>query len=334
MKVILSGVQPTGDLHLGNYLGAIENWLPLQTQGEALFCIVDLHALTVPQTEQNLTEAVLYTAAAYLAAGIDPNNSHIFIQSRVAEHAQLQWLLACRTSLGKLNRMTQFKEKAPKDKNEASLGLFSYPVLMSADILLYRATHVPVGDDQSQHLELTREIAATINHQAGRQVFPLPQAVAGKAARVMSLRDGTVKMSKSEPSEFSRIALTDSRGKIALKIQKAKTDPNPLPDEEKGLEGRPEAQNLVKIYAALEKTTVTAVLKQWGGSNFSKFKPALAECIIARLTPLGDKINLLLKDERAYIIKTLEDGRRAAAERAAVTMVSVYEAMGLPQNLG
>ena len=334
MKVILSGVQPSGDLHLGNYLGAIENWVALQGEGEALFCIVDLHALTVPRENQDLKRAVFYTAAVYLAAGIDPKTSHIFIQSEVAQHSQLQWLLACRTPLGWLNRMTQFKEKAPKDRNEAFLGLYAYPVLMAADILLYRASHVPVGEDQSQHLELTRDIAAAINHRASREIFPLPQAVRTEAARVMSLRDGTAKMSKSEPSEFSRIALTDSAERIALKITKAKTDPEPLPSEPDGLKNRPEAKNLVRLYAALEKLSIEETLKQWGGSNFSKFKPALAERIIAKVVPMGKEINRLLEDERAHITKSLNEGRRAAAVRAATTMRLVGEAMGLPQRLG
>ncbi len=328
-KIILSGVQPTGNLHLGNYLGAIENWVQLQNEGDALFCIVDLHALTVFGQRERPQDAVYHTAAAYLAAGIDPKKAKIFIQSEVPQHSQLQWLLACHTPLGRLNRMTQFKEKAPKDKNEASLGLYSYPVLMAADILLYRATHVPVGEDQAQHLELARDIAASINHQIGRELFVLPEGIWGKVARVMSLRNGLQKMSKSEPSQFSRINLTDGPEEIVLKIQKAKTDSQPLPHDPKELESRPEAKNLLNIYRAVTKKSLAQAIKEWGGRNFSEFKPALAAEITRAVSPIGEKMTRLLKDERVYLERVLAEGRREAVARASATLEEAHSAFGL-----
>src|SRR4051794_10978450 len=252
MNRIFSGIQPTGNLHLGNYLGAIRNWVALQHDYECIFCIVDLHALTLPQNPDELRQATREVTAAYIAAGIDTGNCIIFNQSTVSAHAELSWILGCLTPLGWLNRMTQFKEKAGKQRDNAGLGLYAYPVLMAADILAYKATHVPVGEDQKQHLELARDIAGAFNRQYGREFFPLPEPqICGTATRVMSLRDGTKKMSKSDASDSSRINMTDDADAIAQKIRKAKTDPEPLPDNEKGLEGRPEAENLLSIYAAL-----------------------------------------------------------------------------------
>ena len=332
-KVILSGVQPTGSIHLGNYLGAIKNWVSLQQEGEALFCVVDLHSLTTKEPKGNpqkdlLTET-LTTTAAYLAAGIDPKKAAIFVQSQLPQHSELQWILACATPLGWLNRMTQFKEKAPKDKNEATLGLFAYPVLMAADILLYGATHVPVGDDQTQHLELTRDIAIAFNHHHQAELFTVPEAVKlGTATRVMSLRDGSSKMSKSEPSEASRINLTDDADQIAHKIKKAKTDPAPLPSEPEGLSQRPEAQNLVNIYASLSNVTPQKVLTEWGGKNFSAFKPALSELLVATICPLGAEIKRLLND-KPYLHKTLAEGKHTASKKAHKTLSHLKTKLGL-----
>src|ERR1700723_2279783 len=278
MNRIFSGIQPTGNLHLGNYLGAIRNWVALQHDYECIFCIVDLHALTMPQEPAQLRAQTREVTAAYIAAGIDPERCIIFNQSMVSAHAELAWLLGCLTPLGWLNRMTQFKEKAGKERDNAGLGLYSYPVLMAADILAYKATHVPVGEDQKQHLELTRDIAQKFNTDYGPSIrarahgeafFPLTEPlIGGPAARVMSLRDGSKKMSKSDPSDYSRINLTDDVDTIAQKIRKAKTDPHPLPETVKELEARPEAENLVGILAALTDATPEHVLKQHAGAQF------------------------------------------------------------------
>ncbi|MEA1937721.1 MAG: tryptophan--tRNA ligase, partial [Pseudomonadota bacterium] len=258
MKRILSATQPTNQLHLGNYLGALRNWVDLQDQGENLFCVADLHALTVPYDPVRLAESTREIVAAYIAAGIDPDLALIFVQSSVPAHAELGWLLGCITPMGWLNRMTQFKEKAGNKRDQASLGLYAYPVLMAADILLYGATHVPIGDDQKQHLELARDIAGSFNNRFATDVLTVPEPVImGTATRVMSLRDGTRKMSKSEPSDMTRINLIDNADTIATKIKKAKTDPDPLPSSREGLEGRPEAANLVNIYAALARVDIT-----------------------------------------------------------------------------
>src|SRR5499426_434826 len=285
---VFSGMQPTGNLHLGNYLGALTRWVEMQRTHDCLYCIVDMHAITLWQEPTELKAAIRAVTAAYLAAGLDPGRSIIFNQSQVAEHAELAWVFSCVARLGWLNRMTQSKEKAGKDREQASVGLYAYPVLMAADILLYKATHVPVGDDQKQHLELTRDIAQKFNNDYADAIraaghaegafFPLCEPVImGPATRVMSLRDGTKKMSKSDPSELSRINMTDDADSIARKIQKAKTDPAPLPGEEAGLKTRPEADNLVGIFAALADKAKGEVLKEFGGAQFSTFKKALAE---------------------------------------------------------
>src|SRR6202162_1481970 len=278
---VFSGVQPTGNLHLGNYLGAITKFVALQDTYDCIYCVVDLHAITVWQGPPELTRNIREVTAAFLACGIDPKKQIIFNQSQVAEHAELAWVFNCVARLGWLNRMTQFKEKAGKDRENASVGLYAYPTLMAADILVYRATHVPVGEDQKQHLELSRDIAQKFNNDFGESIascgfgdvfFPLPEPlIQGPATRVMSLRDGTKKMSKSDPSDYSRINLADDADAIAQKVRKAKTDPEPLPSEEKGLESRPEADNLVGIYSALADTPKGAVLAQFGGGQFSTF---------------------------------------------------------------
>src|SRR3984893_3705082 len=306
-ELVFSGVQPTGNLHLGNYLGAITKFVALQDRYDCIYCVVDLHAITVWQDPSELPRATREVTAAFLACGIDPKKQIIFNQSQVAEHTELAWVFNCVARLGWLNRMTQFKEKAGKDRENASVGLYVYPNLMAADILAYRATHVPVGDDQKQHLELARDIAQKFNNDfkpwiekaghADGAFFPLPEPViTGPATRVMSLRDGTKKMSKSDPSDLSRINLTDDADTIAKKIQKAKTDPEPLPSEEKGLEGRPEAENLVGIYAALAGKSKAEVLAEFGGAQFSAFKNSLAELCSARLGPIAAETKLLMSD--------------------------------------
>src|SRR5689334_9274802 len=297
MNRIFSGIQPTGNLHLGNYLGAIRNWVALQHDYDCIFCIVDLHALTQPQNPDELRQATREVTAAYIASGIDPEACIIFNQSTVSGHAELGWLLGCLTPLGWLNRMTQFKEKAGKHRENAGLGLYAYPVLMAADILLYKATHVPVGDDQKQHLELARDIAGAFNRQYGRDFFPLPEPqIFGAATRVMSLRDGTKKMSKSDTSDYSRINMTDDADAIAQKIRKAKTDPEPLPDSEKGLEGRPEAGNLLSIYAALTDQSLAATVARFAGRNFSAFKEELSGVAADVLGRIGGEMRRLLAD--------------------------------------
>ncbi|MEX2455025.1 MAG: tryptophan--tRNA ligase, partial [Rhodospirillaceae bacterium] len=288
MNRIFSGVQPTGNLHLGNYLGAIRNFVDLQNDYECIYCVVDLHAITVWQDPVELRKSTREVTAAFIAAGIDPEGSIIFNQSQVAAHAQLAWIFNCVSRLGWLNRMTQFKEKAGKNRENASVGLFAYPNLMAADIMAYRATHVPVGEDQKQHLELTRDIAQKFNNDFGVEFFPLVEPlIFGEATRVMSLRDGTKKMSKSDPSDQSRITFTDSADEISKKVRRAKTDPEPLPSEIAGLEERPEAANLVGIYAALARTTSAEVLQEFGGRGFGDFKPALADLAIEKLAPIG-----------------------------------------------
>jgi len=312
MNRIFSGIQPTGNLHLGNYLGAIRNWVALQRDFDCIFCIVDLHALTQPQDPVQLRNSTREVTAAYIAAGIDTERCLIFNQSTVAVHSELAWLLSCYTPLGWLNRMTQFKEKAGKQRDMASLGLYSYPVLMAADILAYKATHVPVGEDQKQHLELARDIAGAFNRRYGVEFFPLPEPqIFGAATRVMSLRDGSKKMSKSDSSDYSRINMTDDAEIIALKIQKAKTDPEPLPDDEAGLANRPEAANLLGIYAALTDTTLAEAVKRFAGQNFSAFKKELAEVAVTVLGRIGGEMRRLVADP-GYIDGVL----RRSAERA------------------
>ena len=336
-QLVFSGVQPTGNLHLGNYLGAIVNFVKLQSSYDCIYCVVDMHAITVWQDPAELTKATREVTAAFIAAGIDPMKHIVFNQSQVAEHAELAWVFNCVARLGWLNRMTQFKEKAGKDRENASVGLYAYPNLMAADILVYRATHVPVGEDQKQHLELSRDIAQKFNndfaetiksHGFGDAFFPQPEPlIQGPATRVMSLRDGTKKMSKSEPSDQSRINLTDDPDTIALKIRRAKTDPDPLPHDEKALESRPEAENLVGIYAALAGVSKAEVLKQFGGAQFSAFKPALSDLLVAKLSPITAEMRRL-KDDTAYIDGVLADGSARAQAIAAETMKSVKDIVG------
>jgi tryptophanyl-tRNA synthetase len=335
---VFSGVQPTGNLHLGNYLGAIVKFAALQERYDCIYCIVDLHAITVWQDPAELPKMIREVAAAFIACGIDVKKNIIFNQSQVAEHAELAWIFNCVARLGWLNRMTQFKEKAGKDRENASVGLYAYPALMAADILVYRATHVPVGEDQKQHLELSRDIAQKFNgdfaasiraHGYGDAFFPLPEPlIQGPATRVMSLRDGTKKMSKSDASDQSRINLTDDADTIAHKIRRAKTDPAVLPGEEKGLEHRPEGDNLVGIYAALAGTTKADVLKEFAGAQFSTFKPALVDLAVARLAPINAEMKRLIADF-AYIDSVLADGAARAQAIAAETMRQVKDIVGL-----
>jgi tryptophanyl-tRNA synthetase len=334
---VFSGVQPTGNLHLGNYLGALVKFVALQESYDCIYCIVDLHAITVWQDPAELPKTTREVAAAFLACGIDPKKHIVFNQSQVAEHAELAWVFNCVARLGWLNRMTQFKEKAGKDRENASVGLYAYPVLMAADILAYRATHVPVGEDQKQHLELSRDIAQKFNndfagsihaHGYGEQFFPLPEPlIQGPATRVMSLRDGAKKMSKSDASDQSRINLTDDADTIAHKIRRAKTDPDALPDEEAGLKARPEADNLVGIYAALAQRSKADVLKELGGAQFSTFKAALAELAVARLGPINAEMKRLIADP-VHIDSVLAEGAARAQVIAAETMRAVKDIVG------
>ena len=335
---VFSGVQPTGNLHLGNYLGAITRFVELQANYPCLYCVVDLHAITVPQDPEELKASIRDVTAAFLAAGIDANKHIVFNQSRVPEHAELAWVLNCTARLGWLNRMTQFKEKAGKDRENASVGLYAYPALMAADILVYRATHVPVGEDQKQHLELARDIAQKFNldfaasiaaHQLPDPFFPLPEPlIQGPATRVMSLRDGTKKMSKSDPSDNSRINLTDDADTMAQKIRRAKTDPDALPSEVAGLAGRPEADNLVGIYAALDERSKETVLADFGGGQFSTFKGALADLVIAKLGPVGAAMRALRADP-GHIDRVLANGAERARAIATVNMAAVKDIVGL-----
>ena len=329
MKRIFSGIQPTGNLHLGNYLGAIRNWVALQHDYECIFCIVDLHALTLPQNPDELRQATREVTAAYIAAGIDPERCIIFNQSMVSAHAELAWLLGCLTPLGWLNRMTQFKEKAPKQRDSAGLGLYAYPVLMAADILLYKATHVPVGEDQKQHVELARDIAGAFNRRYEVDFFPLPEPqIFGEATRVMSLRDGTRKMSKSDTSDYSRINMTDDAELIALKIRRAKTDPEPLPHTIEALETRPEADNLISIYAALADMNREAALARFAGENFSTFKEALSGLAVDVLGQIGGEMRRLLA-EPGHIDRILRHGSERAATIAMPVLREVQEITGL-----
>jgi tryptophanyl-tRNA synthetase len=338
---VFSGVQPTGNLHLGNYLGAIKRFVVLQNSYECIYCVVDLHAITqgvaVWGGPKELSRQTREVTAAFLAAGIDPRKHIVFNQSQVHEHAELAWVFNCIARMGWLNRMTQFKEKAGKDRENASVGLFAYPNLMAADILVYRATHVPVGEDQKQHLELTRDIAQKFNndfaesiaeHGHGDGFFPLTEPlIGGPAARVMSLRDGTKKMSKSDPSDYSRINLTDDADAVAQKIRKAKTDPEPLPSEEAGLETRPEADNLVGIFAGLNDTSKAEVLRQYGNAQFSTFKGALVDLAVAKLGPIGAEMNRLAADP-AQIDAILAEGAERARVIAQKTMNAVKDILG------
>jgi tryptophanyl-tRNA synthetase len=346
--LVFSGVQPTGNLTLGNYLGAIRKFVALQDTHNCIYCVVDLHAITVYQDPEALIEATRSVTAAYLASGIDPAKHIVFNQSRVHQHAELAWIFNCVARMGWLSRMTQFKEKAGKDRENASVGLFAYPTLMAADILVYRATHVPVGDDQKQHLELARDIAQKFNNDYSDRIgelglgvsmemglekvngyFPLTEPlIEGPATRVMSLRDGTKKMSKSDPSDLSRINLTDTADDIAKKIRKAKTDPEALPSELDGLKERPEADNLVGIYAALADVSKADVLREFGGQQFSSFKPALADLSVAKLSPIADEMRRLMGDT-AHLDSVLADGAARASVIAEKTIADVKRILGL-----
>ena len=332
MKRILSCMQPTNRLHLGNYLGALKNWVALQDedggQNECFYGVVDLHAITVPYEADQLARSTQEIAAAYIAAGVDPKRSVIFPQSAIAGHSQLMWLLATMTQIGKLNRMTQFKDKAGKNAERAGLGLYAYPVLMAADILIYKATHVPVGEDQKQHLELSRDIAATFNTRYDTDLLIQPEPyITGPATRVMSLRNGAEKMSKSAPSDMSRINLTDMPDEIAAKIRKAKTDPEPIPTHEGEMEDRPEARNLITLYAALSDQSAESVMAKFGGKNFSDFKPALIDVAVSHLAPITSRMNELL-DDRAEIDAILKAGAEAANAVAEPTIKQVMDIMG------
>ena len=328
MSRIFSGVQPTGNLHLGNYLGAIRNFVRLQDNYECIYCAVDMHAITVWQDPQELRSNIREVAAAYLASGVDPKKSIIFAQSAVAAHAELAWVFNCVARLGWLNRMTQFKEKAGKNRENASLGLYAYPSLMAADILVYKATHVPVGEDQKQHLELTRDIAQKFNNDYGKELFPLVEPlIFGEATRVMSLRDGSKKMSKSDPSDYSRIVLTDGPDEISTKLKKARTDAEPLPEKIEDLANRPEASNLIGIYAALADITKAEVLKEYAGSQFSTFKPALTELAVEKFGPIGAEMKRLMADP-GYVDSVLKEGAERANILAAPVIREVKETVG------
>ncbi len=348
---VFSGMQPTNGLHLGNYLGALQKFVALQDRYESIYCIVDLHAITTGPDPKGLANRCREVAAAYVAAGVDPKRSTIFIQSAVREHTELAWIFNCIARMGWLNRMTQFKEKAGKDRENASVGLFAYPTLMASDILVYRATHVPVGEDQKQHLELTRDIAQKFNNDFSDRIaelgvgvemkvgeetvngfFPLTEPlIEGPAPRVMSLRDGSKKMSKSDPSDLSRINLTDDADTISKKIRKARTDPQPLPSDVEGLAERPEADNLVTIYAALADTSREAVMADFGGRQFSDFKPALADLAVEKLAPIAGEMRRISGDV-AYVDAVLRDGGERAAALAEENMKVARRIIGLLQD--
>ena len=326
---VVSGIQPTGNLHLGNYLGAIKNWVKMQNEGECLFFLADLHAITVYNDPAELSANTREMAAALIAAGIDPDKAILFNQARVPGHAELAWMLFCTARIGWLNRMTQFKEKSGKNREGASIGLYAYPVLQAADVLIYQATHVPVGDDQKQHLELARDIAAKFNTDYNVDLFTLPDPfISGPAARVMSLRDGAAKMSKSDPSDMSRINMTDDDETIVQKIRKAKTDAEPLPDNLDALEGRAEARNLVNIFAALADITPQSVLDQHNGQGFGAFKPALTELLLETLRPIRDRF-VALKSDPGAIDTVLTKGAERATALGRPTVDAAYQALGL-----
>ncbi|WP_088308127.1 tryptophan--tRNA ligase [Novosphingobium sp. B 225] len=334
---IVSGIQPTGNLHLGNYLGAIRNWVKMQDDvaaggGQSLYFLADLHAISMPHVPAELADNTFEMTAALLACGIDPQRSVLFNQTQVPAHAELQWLLSGTARMGWLNRMTQWKDKAGKNREGQSVALFTYPVLQAADVLLYQATHVPVGEDQKQHLELARDIAQKFNNDFASEdapVFTLPEPIIPpEAARIMSLRDGSAKMSKSDPSDMSRINLTDDADTIMAKVKKAKTDPEVLPSEKAGLDGRPEAANLVGIYAAMAGTSVAAVLGEFQGKGFGAFKPALGELLVESLAPINARF-IQLRQDRAALKAVLADGAARARELGAPTLAATYAALGL-----
>jgi len=328
-KRVFSGMQPTNGLHLGNYLGALQKWVALQDQFQCIYCVVDLHAITADPDPETLAARTREVAAAYIAAGVDPKRSVIFVQSAVREHAELAWVFNCVARMGWLERMTQFKDKAGKHAERMSVGLFDYPVLQAADILLYKGTHVPVGEDQKQHLELSRDIAQKFNNDFDAPgFFPLPEPlIQGPGARIMSLRDGTKKMSKSDPSDMTRINMTDDADAIMQKIKKATTDPHPLPETVEGLAGRPEVDNLVGIYAAITGRTPADVLSEFGGKGFGVFKPALAEVLAAKLSPIAAEMRRLNADPGA-LDAILKDGADRARAIAQPIMAEVRERVG------
>ncbi|MEC7150629.1 MAG: tryptophan--tRNA ligase [Pseudomonadota bacterium] len=329
-KLVFSGVQPTGNLHLGNYLGALKNFVSLQNEMKCIYCVVDLHAITVFQKPDALYKNVLETVASFLATGLDPNKSIIFNQSSVSGHAELAWILNCVSRVGWLNRMTQFKDKAGTDREKASVGLYIYPNLMAADILLYKATHVPVGADQKQHLELSRDIAQKFNNDFNcKDFFPLPEPlIPKKVSRVMSLRDGKKKMSKSEESDYSRINLKDNSDEIIKKIKKAKSDSSTIPSNLKDLEKKPEALNLINIYSEVSKDSIDKVLSEMSGKEYSYLKNKLAEILVSEIIPVGKEINKLLNDE-SYLIKVLQKGKEKASIIAEENLKNIREKVGL-----
>ena len=329
-KLVFSGVQPTGNLHLGNYLGALKNFVSLQKEMECIYCVVDLHAITVFQNPKELKNNVLETVASFLATGLNPEKSVIFNQSSVSGHAELAWIFNCVSRIGWLNRMTQFKDKAGSDKEKASVGLYIYPNLMASDILLYKATHVPVGADQKQHLELSRDIAQKFNNDFNcKDFFPLPEPLIPKnVSRIMSLRDGTKKMSKSEESDYSRINLKDNADEISKKIKKAKSDSEQIPDNLKLLENKPEALNLINIYSEISKTSLDKVLNEMSGKEYSFLKAKLTEILISEITPVGKEITKLLGD-KSHLMKILEKGREKANFIAEENLKNIREKVGL-----
>ena len=328
-EIAFSGVQPTGNLHLGNYLGAMRNFVELQKKMECIYCVVDLHAITVFQNPKDLNNNILETTAGFLACGLDFKKSIIFNQSSVSGHAELAWIFNCVSRIGWMNRMTQFKEKAGLNKENASVGLYVYPNLMAADILLYKATHVPVGDDQKQHLELSRDIAKKFNNDFGKNnFFPIPEPIIQKKIpRVMSLRDGNKKMSKSEESDYSRINLSDSEDEILKKIKKAKTDSKPIPEKKDDLKNRPEALNLLTIYSSITNNTIDKTLNEMVGKDFSNFKKTLSDLLIATICPIGKKINDLNKD-KIYLTKVLKEGTIKASYLAEKNLKNIKEIVG------
>ena len=331
-KRILSGIQPSGDLHLGNYLGAIKNFVSLQHEYECFFCVVDLHAITVWQDPQKLAQKTREVIAAFIASGIDPKKNILFSQSQVPQHTQLAWIFSCVARMGWLNRMTQFKDKAGKDKENVSVGLFSYPTLMAADILIYLATHVPVGEDQKQHLEFTRDIAQKFNNDFKTNLFPLTEPlIFSEGARVMSLRDGMKKMSKSDISEYSRIMLSDSPDQIVQKIKKAKTDPLPLPTYSKEIFKRPEAFNLLSIFASLKGISIENATQQYEGKEFSLFKKDLADLVVEKIQPIGKEINKLM-DDQLYLDSIMTEGKNKAVVEADSVLTKVYDIIGLQKS--
>ena len=329
-KLVFSGVQPTGNLHLGNYLGALKNFVLLQKEFQCIYCVVDLHAITTFQKPNELKNNILETTASFLAAGLDPNKSIIFNQSSVSGHSELAWILNCVSRVGWLNRMTQFKDKAGLDKEKASVGLYIYPNLMAADILLYKATHVPVGADQKQHLELSRDIAQKFNNDFNcSNFFPLPEPLILKnISRVMSLRDGTKKMSKSEESNYSRINLKDNADEIIKKIKKAKSDSDPIPDNLKTLESKPEAFNILNIYSNISKTNIEVLLKEMAGKDYSFVKNKLADLLVSEICPIGKEIGKLMNDE-TYLLKILKKGTEKANIKAEENLKNIREKIGL-----